>query len=140
MTADTTYGDRTTVPELIRDKRDGSWRLWESIAKKAPDFGRPTAFCGNIDETKWESFTLTMTGSTLLDRIQEYTGNVPGEGALMTWKDSSWLLSVVVPAQAALPGPAGGHVHAVGIFLVRRRPRRPCAEEDGRLHRHRDPR
>ncbi|MER5744403.1 oleate hydratase [Streptomyces sp. NPDC002225] len=99
MTADATYGDRTTVPELIRDKRDGSWRLWESIAKKAPDFGRPNAFCGNIDETKWESFTLTMTGRTLLDRIQEYTGNVPGEGALMTWKDSRWLLSVVVPAQ-----------------------------------------
>jgi oleate hydratase len=99
MTADTAYGDSTTVPELIRDKRDGSWRLWESIAKNAPDFGRPNAFCGNIDETKWESFTLTMTGRTLLDRIQEYTGNAPGEGALMTWKDSSWLLSVVVPAQ-----------------------------------------
>ncbi|MEE1839348.1 oleate hydratase [Streptomyces sp. NPDC086796] len=99
MTADATYGDRSTVPELIRDRRDGSWRLWESIARKAPDFGRPTAFCGNVDETKWESFTLTMTGSTLLDRIQEYTGNVPGEGALMTWKDSRWLLSVVVPAQ-----------------------------------------
>ncbi|MFJ2895352.1 oleate hydratase [Streptomyces sp. NPDC087218] len=99
MTADTTYGDRTTVPELIRDKRDGSWRLWESIARKAPDFGRPTAFCGNIDETKWESFTLTMNGRVLLDRIQAYTGNVPGEGALMTWKDSRWLLSIVVPAQ-----------------------------------------
>lgn len=99
MTADTTYGDSHTVPPIIRDKRDGSWRLWESIAKKADDFGRPNAFCGNIDETKWESFTLTMTGRTLLDRIQSYTGNVPGEGALMTWKDSRWLLSIVVPAQ-----------------------------------------
>ncbi|UQA91173.1 oleate hydratase [Streptomyces halobius] len=99
MTSDTTYGDSRTVPELIRDRRDGSWRLWETIAKKADDFGRPTAFCGNIDETKWESFTLTMTGRTLLDRIQAYTGNVPGEGALMTWKDSRWLMSIVVPAQ-----------------------------------------
>lgn len=99
MTADTTYGDRHTVPPLIRDKRDGSWRLWESIAKKADDFGRPDVFCGNIDQTKWESFTLTMTGRTLLDRIQAYTGNVPGEGALMTWKGSRWLLSIVVPAQ-----------------------------------------
>ncbi len=80
-------------------KRDGSWRLWETIARKAEDFGRPYAFCGNIDESKWESFTLTMTGRTLLDRIQAYTGNVPGEGALMTWKDSKWLLSIVVPAQ-----------------------------------------
>ncbi len=99
MTADTTYGDSSTVPELIRDKRDGSWRLWETIAKKADDFGRPTVFSGNIDENKWESFTLTMTGRTLLDRIQAYSGNVPGEGGLMTWKDSRWLLSIVVPAQ-----------------------------------------
>lgn len=99
MTSDTTYGDSHTVPELIRDKRDGSWRLWETLAKKADDFGRPWAFSGNIDENKWESFTLTMTGRTLLDRIQAYTGNVPGEGALMTWKDSRWLLSIVVPAQ-----------------------------------------
>ncbi|MGW4723109.1 oleate hydratase [Streptomyces sp. NPDC004291] len=97
--ADTAYGDGTTVPELVRDKRDGSWRLWESIARNAPDFGRPHAFCGNIDETEGESFTLTTTGRLLLDRIQKYTGDVPGEGALMTWKDSRWLLSVAVPAQ-----------------------------------------
>lgn len=99
MTADTTYGDRTTVPELIRDKRDGSWRLWETIARKADDFGRPNAFSGNIEESKWESFTLTMTGRTLLDRIEQFTQNVAGEGALMTWKDSRWLLSMLVPAQ-----------------------------------------
>ncbi len=99
MTSDTSYGDSNTVAPLIRDKRDGSWLLWETIAKKASDFGRPAAFCGNIDESKWQSFTLTMTGRTLLDRIQAYTGNVPGSGALMTWKDSRWLLSIVVPAQ-----------------------------------------
>ncbi|MDX6742587.1 oleate hydratase [Actinocorallia sp. A-T 12471] len=99
MTADTAYGDRDTVPELIRDKRDGSWRLWERIAAKAPDFGRPQAFSSSVDESKWESFTLTMHSPALLERITAYTGNVPGSGALMTWKDSSWLLSVVVPAQ-----------------------------------------
>lgn len=47
----TTYGDSSTVPPIIRDKRDGSWRLWKTLAKKADDFGRPDAFCGNIDET-----------------------------------------------------------------------------------------
>ncbi|MFI9121265.1 oleate hydratase [Streptomyces bikiniensis] len=97
--ADTAYGDSTTVPELVRGRRDGSWRLWESIARNAPDFGRPAAFCGNIEETGRESFTLTTTGSLLLDRIQKHTGDVPGEGALMTWKDSRWLLSVEVPPQ-----------------------------------------
>lgn len=99
MTSDASYGDRTTVPEIIRDKRDGSWRLWERLAKKASDFGRPNTFCGNIEESKWESFTLTMTGRTLLDRIEAFSGNRPGSGALMTWKDSSWLMSIVVPAQ-----------------------------------------
>ncbi|HLJ89423.1 MAG TPA: oleate hydratase [Candidatus Angelobacter sp.] len=103
MTADTTYGDSHTVPEIIRDKRDGSWRLWELIAQKADDFGRPNSFCGNIDESKWESFTLTITGRTLLDRIQAFSSNVPGEGALMTWKDSKWRLSIVVPAQPHFP-------------------------------------
>jgi len=99
MTADTTYGDNDTVPEIIRDQRDGSWRLWERIARKRNDFGRPNTFCGNIDESKWESFTLTMSSKLLLERIEAFTGNKPGEGALMTWKDSNWLLSIVVPHQ-----------------------------------------
>lgn len=99
ITADATYGGNDTVPELIRDRRDHGWSLWDGIAKKAPDFGRPMAFYGNVDEHKWESFTLTMHGRTLLDRITAYTGNEPGTGALMTWVESGWHLSIVVPYQ-----------------------------------------
>ncbi|MFF5406789.1 oleate hydratase [Streptomyces misionensis] len=97
MTADAAYGGDDRAPELIRDKRDGAWRLWEAIAAKADDFGRPAAFHGNIDEAKWESFTLTMRDPLLLHRIEELSGNLPGTGALMTFKDSHWLMSVVVP-------------------------------------------
>ena len=97
MTADATYGGDDTVPELIRDKRDGSFALWENIALKAKDFGRPNAFCGNVDESKWESFTLTLQGTSLLQRIINFSGNEPGTGALMTFKDSNWLMSIVVP-------------------------------------------
>lgn len=97
MTSDSTYGGDDTVPELIRDKRDGGFRLWETIAPKADDFGRPNAFCGNVDESKWESFTLTMNGRSLLDRIIAFSGNQPGTGALMTFKDSNWMMSIVVP-------------------------------------------
>ena len=99
ITADATYGDGTTVPEVVRAKRDGSWRLWETLSDKADDFGKPAVFCDKIEESRWESFTLTMSDRTLLDRIQQHTNNVAGEGALMTWKDSHWLLSIVVPAQ-----------------------------------------
>ncbi|MGW3106497.1 oleate hydratase [Streptomyces sp. NPDC001100] len=97
MTADAAHGTDDSAPELVRDKRDGGWRLWETIAAKADDFGRPTAFNGNVDEAKWESFTLTMRDPLLLHRIEELSGNLPGTGALMTFKDSNWLMSVVVP-------------------------------------------
>ncbi len=104
MTADSGYGGDDTVPELVRDKRDGGWSLWETISRKAPDFGRPAVFNGNIGEAAWESFTLTMRSPLLLKRIEEFTGNAPGTGALMTFKDSNWLLSIVVPHQPHFDG------------------------------------
>jgi oleate hydratase len=99
VTADSTYGGNDTVPELIRDRRDGAWALWDCIARKARDFGRPNTFYGNIDENKWESFTLTMHGDRLLKRLVEYSNNEPGTGALMTFVQSGWLMSIVVPYQ-----------------------------------------
>lgn len=103
ITSDSTFGGNETVPALIRDRRDHGWSLWQNIARKAPDFGRPAAFYGNVDEHKWESFTLTMRDDVLLRRIEAYTGNAPGTGALMTWFESGWHLSIVVPRQPHFP-------------------------------------
>src|SRR5699024_4049211 len=44
-------------------------------------------------------FTVTMKGNKLLKRIEQFSGNIPGSGALMTFKDSNWLMSIVVAAQ-----------------------------------------
>jgi oleate hydratase len=99
VTADSTYAGNDTVPELIRDRRDGGWSLWDAIARKAKDFGRPNTFYGNVDENKWLSFTLTMHGDKLLKRIVEFSHNEPGTGALTTFVKSGWLLSIVVPYQ-----------------------------------------
>ncbi len=104
MTSDATYGDDDHAPELVRDRRDGAWRLWDNIAAKAPDLGRPSVFHGNVDQAKWESFTLTMRDPLLLHRIQEFSGNAPGTGGLVTFKDSAWLMSIVVPHQAHFDG------------------------------------
>ncbi|MER5635557.1 oleate hydratase [Kitasatospora sp. NPDC002227] len=119
MTADAALGGDDTVPELIRDKRDGSWTLWETLSRKAPDFGRPAVFNGNIAEGAWESFTLTMHSPALLKRIEEFSGNVPGTGALMTFKDSPWLLSVVVPRPPHFAGQPDGvfTLWGYGLFL-----------------------
>jgi oleate hydratase len=99
ITSDARIGGNDSVPELVRDRRDHGWSLWENIARKAPDFGRPIAFCGNVDEHKWESFTFTMRDDTLLKRIEAFSGNAPGTGALMTFFESGWHLSLVVPYQ-----------------------------------------
>lgn len=88
ITADTSFGSNDTVAPLIRDRVDRSWSLWDEISKKETDFGRPNTFYGNVDENKWESFTLTMHGDLLLKRIVEFSRNDPGTGALMTWVDS----------------------------------------------------
>jgi len=103
ITADATYGSNSEAPQLIRDRRDGAWSLWETLAQKADDFGRPQTFF-NVDDNKWESFTLTMHGRTLLDRLIAFGGNQPGTGALMTLVDSNWLMSLVVPHQPHFPG------------------------------------
>ena len=99
ITADAAYGGNDAAPELIRDRRDGGWSLWDRIAGKAPDFGRPSTFFDNVDENKWESFTLTMHDDALLKRIVEFSHNQPGTGGLMTFFQSGWLMSIVVPHQ-----------------------------------------
>lgn len=109
ITSDARFGGNDTVPELVRDRRDHGWSLWENIARKAPDFGRPVAFCGNVDEHKWESFTFTMRDDTLLKRIEAYSGNAPGTGALMTFFESGWHLSLVVPYQPHFADLPPGH-------------------------------
>ncbi len=119
ITSDSTYAGNDGIPELIRDRRDGAWPLWDSIARKARDFGRPNTFYGNIDENKWESFTLTMRGDRLLKRIVEYSNNAPGTGALMTFVESGWLLSIVVPHEPHFPDmPADTYtLWGYGLFI-----------------------
>jgi oleate hydratase len=119
MTADSRTGNDDQAPELVRDKRDGAWTLWENMARKAPGFGRPYAFSGNIDESKWESFTLTMRSPLLVERIAAFSGNQPGTGGLMTFKDSSWLMSIVVPRPPHFAGqPEGVYtLWGYGLFV-----------------------
>jgi len=121
MTADASYGGDGWPAPLVRDKRDGAWTLWENMARKLPGLGRPNTFCGNVDETKWLSFTLTMRSPLLLDRIEAFSGNEPGTGGLMTFKDSAWLMSIVVPyAPHFANQPDGVHtLWGYGLFVDR---------------------
>lgn len=98
MTDNATLGSMNKAPEM-KTENPMSAVLWSNIASKKEGLGNPKPFFGNPDETNWESFTVTCKGNKILKRIEEFSRNVPGSGALMTFKDSSWLMSIVVAAQ-----------------------------------------
>lgn len=99
MTADSSFGTMHSAPELITEKKDGAWVLWENIAKYSPEFGRPFVFDGRVNESKWESFTVTCQGNAFFDLMEKFSGNTAGTGGLVTFKDSNWLMSIVLAHQ-----------------------------------------
>ncbi len=94
MTAASRLGTMKAPPELNRGARGGSWELWERIAPKHPSFGNPAAFTANIDESKWESFTVTTRSPELKDYVEQFTRNELGRAGLLTFKDSNWLMTL----------------------------------------------
>jgi oleate hydratase len=98
MTDSATLGDLHT-PAAYDPSAPISGELWKKVANKKPGLGNPDPFFNHPDETNWESFTVTCKGNKLLKLIEQISTNIPGSGALMTFKDSSWLMSIVVAAQ-----------------------------------------
>jgi oleate hydratase len=72
-----------------------SWALWKSLARGRNEFGHPEVFSDHIDQSKWVSFTVTCTDPAFVSLMEEFTGREAGRGGLMTFKQSSWLLTVV---------------------------------------------
>ncbi|MDB5653124.1 MAG: ohyA [Tardiphaga sp.] len=103
MTAASSFGSNARPAPLCPTQPDGSsvgsWALWEKIAANDASFGRPAAFNGKVNESKWLSFTTTMTDPLFFELMEDFTGNVAGTGGLVTFTDSNWLMSVVLAAQ-----------------------------------------
>ena len=99
MTAASSLGTMSSPPTLGTKAEGGSWALWEALAKDHTDFGRPSAFNGNVSESKRPSFTATLRDPTFLRFMEEFTSNKAGTGGLVTLTDFNWLMSAVVPYQ-----------------------------------------
>jgi oleate hydratase len=99
MTEASSLGTMDTAPVLNGKAGGGAWTLWEKIANGRPEFGRPSVFADHIDESKWVSFTTTLHNPSFLRIVHDFTGNVPGEGGLITFPQSGWLVSIVIPHQ-----------------------------------------
>jgi oleate hydratase len=107
MTASSSLGSNTMPPLPLPTTSsavhapDGSWELWESLTHTPhrAAFGNPSNFYSRPIESKWLSFTVTLHDSSFFSRLEAWSGNPPGTGALITFKDSNWLMSIVVPKQ-----------------------------------------
>jgi len=99
MTESSSLGSMDSAPVLKGKSDGGSWALWERIAVGQPLFGNPANFSDHIEESKWLSFTTTLHDPTFFRLVGDLTGNVPGEGGLITFPDSSWLTSIVLAHQ-----------------------------------------
>ncbi len=99
MTADSSLGSMHSAPQKIIEKQDRSWNLWEAIAKKSNQFGHPEVFDSRVKESNWESFTVTCQGTKFFELMEKFTGNKAGTGGLVTFKNSNWLLSIVLAYQ-----------------------------------------
>ena len=99
MTDASSLGSMTGAPRKLTKADSGGWNLWEKLAKGRPQFGNPAAFNSCIAQSCWESFTVTLKDSAFFDQMTRFSGNQPGTGGLVTFRDSNWLMSIVLACQ-----------------------------------------
>lgn len=99
MIADSRRGSMTEPAALERGKLDGSWTLWENIVKKRPGsgLGNPSNFDSRIEESAWMIFLVNSNDQTFFKLYEQFTGNKPGQTNMVTFTDSNWHSSVLVP-------------------------------------------
>jgi oleate hydratase len=96
MTDASSLGSMTSPPARLTKADSQGWALWEKIASGRPEFGNPAAFNSSIPESYWASFTVTCRDRRFFDSMEAFSGNAAGTGGLVTFKDSNWLMSVVL--------------------------------------------
>jgi oleate hydratase len=111
MTDASSLGSMTAAPPRLTKTDSLAWTLWERLAQGRPEFGNPAAFNSCIAQSVWESFTVTLHHSAFFDQMTQFTGNAPGTGGLVTFRDSNWLMSIVLAHQPHFANqPAGVQV------------------------------
>jgi oleate hydratase len=96
MTDASSLGSMTSPPKRLTKADSQGWALWEKIATGRPILGNPAAFNSSIPESYWLSFTVTCRNQTFFDQMEAFSGNDAGTGGLVTFKDSRWLMSIVL--------------------------------------------
>ena len=104
MTENSSLGSMDAAPVIQISSDAGSWALWKKLAGQQTDCGHPSNFVDHVDQSKWVSFATTFHEPTFFEYVRDLTGNAPGEGELITFPDSAWLVSILLPHQPHFPG------------------------------------
>ena len=99
MTDASSLGSMANPPAKLAKEDSISWALWEKLAADRPQFGNPAAFNYCIAQSCWESFTVTLKNPKFFELMNKFSGNEAGTGGLVTFKDSNWLMSIVLAHQ-----------------------------------------
>ncbi|MFZ6742855.1 oleate hydratase [Undibacterium sp. JH2W] len=99
MTDASSLGSMSSAPEKRSKLDSGGWQLWEQLAAEHPGMGNPAAFNSCIAQSYWASFTVTLKDPRFFNLMQQFSGNEAGTGGLVTFKDSNWLMSIVLAHQ-----------------------------------------
>ncbi|MEH6830414.1 MAG: oleate hydratase [Sulfitobacter sp.] len=137
MTDASSLGSMKVAPKPLTKADSSGWTLWEKLAKGRPEFGNPAPFNSSIPESYWHSFTVTLSDTAFFDQMQEFSGNVAGTGGLVTFKDSNWLMSLVLyhqphfmnqPADVQILWGYALHPDRIGDFVAK--PMSECSGEE----------
>lgn len=137
MTDAASFGTMDAPPPALEAGPRGGWALWERLAAEHPGFGNPAVFRGPVAETMWMSFAVTLHDTAFFDAMERLTGNTAGTGGIVTFRDSRWLLSVVLYHQPHMAGQPEGvqvfwgyalHPDRIGDFVAR--PMSACGGAD----------
>ena len=137
MTDASSVGAMTMAAQSLTKADSGGWSLWERLAESRPEFGKPAVFNSSISESYWQSFTVTLKGTIFFDRMEALSGNKAGTGELVTFKDSRWMMSIVLPHQPHFANQPADvqvfwgyalHPDRIGDFVAK--PMSQCAGEE----------
>ena len=78
MTDASSLGSMTAALAKLKKAHNGSWPLWEKLAKGRPSFGKPAAFNSCVAQSDWASFTVTLKDMAFFDQMQRFSGNKAG--------------------------------------------------------------
>ena len=109
MTECSSLGSMDAPPPEPQGLPGGAWALWQRLADQSAAFGRPAAFCGQVERTRWITFTVTQVDDRFFQRLERFSGSPAGRGGLVTLTSSNWMITFHLyhpPAYASQPGAA----------------------------------